>query len=638
MHSVSIESVETLQMWHKHLQRSIEEVATTKHSKHLQILDTMLTDMSAYVQKFDKDLLPLINVFESQGGALELAKRDELERINLILRNAEGSAHGGSAHSMERADGGGDFVPFSRSTAEPMVRPGSMRGRSGSVTSSMSRLRTGSITGNMRYGGDTNYPPYSMKTGGGVFNRTMVSPSMSSSSVPVPPLSQARNDGTTPYNSNAASSVEQSGTPIRGESNGGEGPRKGSSPSPALSSACASAAADSKAEHKAKEEDNEEDNDNVSGISATPYYVPNDDDGSSSAGGGPVFNLGGGGGDGDGGRGGASVVDSTRSIAATASPPPTLTENITVSFDSRNNHNNRISKPRDDGTGTVSIGDEGISGAEGQDNRYNNSNRGMDDNLNQFQYQPSVDDAAAVDSLVYNPTAVRRMSLGSSGGGGMDFVGMPKSTTSDPYNYNGAATEGMMENTGAEAAFESTTTIAAMAGPIPFMNRVGSVRPLQEIQANMRLQTMDIAIEEPFIDDCHNDSYAEVLKTEYFTEKMEIMQATKELRSVNPYENNTIADHFKIAEPWQALELVKCFAPRNSIVYMPQLHSGLEKIGTKGTSYWKYRLGSVRSKYEHTSQRYKVCLDEKRNYWAFVMSGVAIATFPFSVMTSFFGK
>ena len=34
---------------------------------------------------------------------------------------------------------------------------------------------------------------------------------------------------------------------------------------------------------------------------------------------------------------------------------------------------------------------------------------------------------------------------------------------------------------------------------------------------------------------------------------------------------------------------------------------------------------------------YKVCLDEKRNYWAFILSTVSIATFPFSVMTGYFG-
>ncbi len=120
------------------------------------------------------------------------------------------------------------------------------------------------------------------------------------------------------------------------------------------------------------------------------------------------------------------------------------------------------------------------------------------------------------------------------------------------------------------------------------------------------------------------------------TSPADIYRATATLKSSNQYVS-LICTHFKIAKPSQRLELIKCFAGRNSISFLPQLHLGIEKVWFKGTAYWKDRLGNLRLKYDHTVARYKVSLDEKRNYWAFVLSGVTIATFPFSVMTSYFG-
>ena len=120
------------------------------------------------------------------------------------------------------------------------------------------------------------------------------------------------------------------------------------------------------------------------------------------------------------------------------------------------------------------------------------------------------------------------------------------------------------------------------------------------------------------------------------TSPSEVYAATAGLKSTNKY-NSDVCLNFKILEPWQKLELLKCFADSNSVSYLSQLLTGLEKVGGKGITHGRDRVSSVRSKHAYISSRYKVCLDEKRNYWAFVMSVVAIVTFPFSVMTGFFG-
>ena len=82
---------------------------------------------------------------------------------------------------------------------------------------------------------------------------------------------------------------------------------------------------------------------------------------------------------------------------------------------------------------------------------------------------------------------------------------------------------------------------------------------------------------------------------------------------------------------------MKHFALDGSIRYLPELLHGTERMDKRGTLYWLNRIKVLGESNEILRERYQVCLDEKRNFWAFMLSMISIATFPFSVMTGYFG-
>ncbi len=63
----------------------------------------------------------------------------------------------------------------------------------------------------------------------------------------------------------------------------------------------------------------------------------------------------------------------------------------------------------------------------------------------------------------------------------------------------------------------------------------------------------------------------------------------------------------------------------------------LQELGVRGTLSWSQRLAKIKSSCEEMSSAYQTRLDEKRNFWSFVLACVSIVTFPFAVMTGYFG-
>ena len=90
--------------------------------------------------------------------------------------------------------------------------------------------------------------------------------------------------------------------------------------------------------------------------------------------------------------------------------------------------------------------------------------------------------------------------------------------------------------------------------------------------------------------------------------------------------------------------LMQSFANKNvqlphtgSLNLLPAVVRGYDSLEKRGTKYWQERLTSLLENAERIEDRYHMCLDEKRNFWAFVLGIVSIATFPFAVMTGYFG-
>ena len=93
-------------------------------------------------------------------------------------------------------------------------------------------------------------------------------------------------------------------------------------------------------------------------------------------------------------------------------------------------------------------------------------------------------------------------------------------------------------------------------------------------------------------------------------------------------------------EARQKLKDVEKFTSRKearSIDLLPNLIDGMDSLDKKGTVTWQSNLEKILEVCDGLQERYQMCLDEKRNFWSFVLGIVSIATFPFAVMTGYFG-
>lgn len=79
------------------------------------------------------------------------------------------------------------------------------------------------------------------------------------------------------------------------------------------------------------------------------------------------------------------------------------------------------------------------------------------------------------------------------------------------------------------------------------------------------------------------------------------------------------------------------FATNGTSVLCRDLLNGIEKLEKKGSKYWLEQLIKFEEGSERLKERYQMTLDEKRNFWGFTLGLVTIVTFPFAVMTGYFG-
>jgi hypothetical protein len=116
---------------------------------------------------------------------------------------------------------------------------------------------------------------------------------------------------------------------------------------------------------------------------------------------------------------------------------------------------------------------------------------------------------------------------------------------------------------------------------------------------------------------------------------------------------STINEHADLTFDYQELDdtgkydLFKEFTTRSaskqfntSINLLPYLTRGYPKkdpINKEGTRSWQAALEESREQLQALQERYQRYLDEKRNFWSFLLGLVSIATFPFAVMTGYFG-
>lgn len=169
--------------------------------------------------------------------------------------------------------------------------------------------------------------------------------------------------------------------------------------------------------------------------------------------------------------------------------------------------------------------------------------------------------------------------------------------------------------------------------------------------------TVDGANAEPETDDSHTNLKRAPKAYDYFVADGNELKSnlfSLHLRSRDRLLNNdAIPGHVDIdalpiiAETKDAnsrFKLMQLFANKNvqlphtgSLNLLPVVVRGYDTLEKRGTKYWQERLNSLLERANQIEDRYHMCLDEKRNFWAFVLGIVSIATFPFSVMTGYFG-
>jgi Mg2+ and Co2+ transporter CorA len=158
------------------------------------------------------------------------------------------------------------------------------------------------------------------------------------------------------------------------------------------------------------------------------------------------------------------------------------------------------------------------------------------------------------------------------------------------------------------AAIVSTT-------PAPLTRKLTSLNPLSHSDTGIHID----------LEHLDNPTYKNA---------MEVLLATKELRSYTPLSKQFM--YSKLSSD-KKFDVLNYFARSNSIRHLPNLINGVAKLERQGSAYWTARIEMLQLANEGATDRYQLCLDEKRNFWAFTLGIVSIATFPFAVMTGYFG-
>lgn len=115
----------------------------------------------------------------------------------------------------------------------------------------------------------------------------------------------------------------------------------------------------------------------------------------------------------------------------------------------------------------------------------------------------------------------------------------------------------------------------------------------------------------------------------------DVLEQTKILLSKDPFAGSE-QDLSKLSIE-EKLNILSNFGVHDTLRQLPTLFFGIESLEKKGSLHWFDRIETLISQCDLTRERYQTSLDEKRNFWAFMLGIVSIATFPFAVMTGYFG-
>ena len=112
-----------------------------------------------------------------------------------------------------------------------------------------------------------------------------------------------------------------------------------------------------------------------------------------------------------------------------------------------------------------------------------------------------------------------------------------------------------------------------------------------------------------------------------------VLEASSQLQSRNPLGNKI--NFIKLTADYR-LKVIRWFSG-DGTRHLPRLLFGNPKLRIKGVKTWSDRLNSINSKCEELRERYQLCIDEKRNFWAFILGLFSIYSFPLAVLTGYFG-
>ena len=192
------------------------------------------------------------------------------------------------------------------------------------------------------------------------------------------------------------------------------------------------------------------------------------------------------------------------------------------------------------------------------------------------------------------------------------------------YKSTGAEEEvaAVAKMTSGSARMARSPSMVFGAGPPARSMSAKSGKGLKVDRRPLRKPTFVAEIKMDAIDNPHHPSGIDVLK------------AGAHLKSEYPY-----LEPFNWAKTnnEQKLKIFQDFASNDTLRRIPELLKGVDALELKGGMYWLDRIEALEDYLEIVNTRYRLGLDEKRNFWAFTLGIVSIATFPFAVMTGYFG-
>ena len=119
----------------------------------------------------------------------------------------------------------------------------------------------------------------------------------------------------------------------------------------------------------------------------------------------------------------------------------------------------------------------------------------------------------------------------------------------------------------------------------------------------------------------------------HLTQATDVTVLAKDLVSSNPV--GVGFDFIKLS-PTRKYQLLCLFA-KESIGQLHIMKDGDPENNRRGIKFWDSRIDNLRKSTKELFRRYQLMIDEKRNFYSFILGMFSIYSFPFAVMTGYFG-